>query len=252
MLPRHEVPTIHVDAVPNVDQVYSAGFEIVGPIGRILGDLASGDRASSWSLAEIAAHRRELMRLCSDGRTAGRLNPSDVVGIIREAMPRETVVSTDVGSHKLLVGQGWTTYRPRAMLMTNGLSSMGYALPAAIASKIVQPERPCVCFVGDGGLAMVQGELRLASSLKLDPIIIVFCDNSLNRIELKQGARQYPSFGTTIDATDVAMLAHSMGCAGINVDSAAGLERALSEPRPSDRPLVVGATIDPSQYLAQF
>ena len=95
------------------------------------------------------------------------------------------VATTDVGSHKLLVGQGWTSYAPKALLMTNGLSSMGYSLPAAIAAKLVHPERPVACFTGDGGLAMVQGELRLAASLGVDPLVVVFCDDSLNRIEIK-------------------------------------------------------------------
>ncbi len=136
--------------------------------------------------------------------------------------------------------------------MTNGLSSMGFSLPAAIAAKLAHPDRPVVCFTGDGGLAMVQGELRLASSLKLDPLIVVFCDNSLNRIELKQRRRNYPSWGTLIEPTDIAKLAESMGCEGSVVDSAAALERAVSAKRPADRPLVIGANIDPSQYAAQF
>jgi len=156
-------------------------------------------------------------------------------------MPRDTIVSTDVGSHKMLVGQGWTTYAPRALLMTNGLSSMGFSLPAAIAAKLVHPDRPVVCFVGDGGLAMVQGELRVAASLKIDPIVVVFCDNSLNRIELKQMARQYPSWGTVIEPTDIALLARAMGCDGVEVDSARALESVLAGARAKDRPLVIGA-----------
>jgi acetolactate synthase-1/2/3 large subunit len=99
---------------------------------------------------------------------------------------------------------------------------------------------------------MVQGELRLASSLKLDPLVVVFCDNSLNRIELKQAQRKYPSWGTLIDATDIEKLAQSMGCDGAVADSAPALERLLSQPRSRDRPLVIGARIDPAQYLAQF
>ena len=55
-----------------------------------------------------------------------KLNPTDVVDVARAVMPRDTVVTTDVGSHKLLVGQGWTTYAPKGVLMSNGLSSMGY------------------------------------------------------------------------------------------------------------------------------
>jgi acetolactate synthase-1/2/3 large subunit len=80
----------------------------------------------------------------------------------------------------------------------------------------------------------------------------VFCDDSLNRIELKQAARHYPSWGTRIDATDIALLAQAMGCDGVNVDSEAGLERALAAPRSHDRPLVIGARLDPAPYVAQF
>jgi acetolactate synthase I/II/III large subunit len=172
--------------------------------------------------------------------------------VVRAQMPRDTVVSTDVGSHKLLVGQGWTTYSPRSLLMTNGLSSMGYSLPAAMAAKLVHPDKPVVSFIGDGGLAMVQGELRVAASLKIDPIMVVFCDNSLNRIELKQMARQYPSWGTVIEATDMSLLARAMGCDGVDVDSVKALQAALAAPRAKDRPLVIGARIDPAQYAAQF
>jgi len=167
-------------------------------------------------------------------------------------MQRDTVVTSDVGSHKLLVGQGWKTHAPKGVLMTNGLSSMGYSLPAAMTARLIDRTRPVVCFTGDGGLAMVQGELRLASSLGLDFTVVVFCDNSLNRIELKQMARQYPSWGTLIEPTDIVQLAESMGCAGVATDSADGLAKILADGGPDDRPLVIGATIDPAQYAAQF
>jgi acetolactate synthase-1/2/3 large subunit len=175
-----------------------------------------------------------------------------VVDAVRAAMPREAIATSDVGSHKLLVGQGWTAYEPRSVLMTNGLSSMGYSLPAAIVAKLLHPERPVACFVGDGGLAMVQGELRLAAGLGLDPLVVVFCDNSLNRIEIKQSNRNYPSWGTLIEPTDFAQLAPAMGCEGVMVDGAGALERVLSGARPRDRPLVIGARIDPAQYASQF
>jgi thiamine pyrophosphate-dependent acetolactate synthase large subunit-like protein len=74
-----------------------------------------------------------------------------------------------------------------------------------------------------------------------DVVDVVFCDNSLNRIELEQMARHYPSWGTRIDPTDIAPLAQAMGCDGINVDSVRGLEAALAGPRSSERPLVIGA-----------
>ncbi len=247
------IPTIHIDTVPNTDQIYRADLEIVGDIPGILEAIAAATGSlARWNEAAVAAHREKLRQLYYAGRINGRMNPTDVVDVVRALMPRDAVVSTDVGSHKLLVGQGWTTYSPRALLMTNGLSSMGFSLPAAIAAKLVHPDKQVVCFVGDGGLAMVQAELRVAASLKIDPVVVVFCDNSLNRIELKQMARQYPSWGTLIEPTDISLLARSMGCDGVDVDSIKGLEGVLAGSRAKDRPLVIGARIDPAQYAAQF
>jgi len=246
------VPTIHIDSTPNTDQIYPAELEFVGPIGGILDALSDAcGSLGRWSEAEVAAHRDGLRRAYYEGRVPGKLNPTDVIDVVRAALPRDTIASTDVGSHKLLVGQGWTTYEPRAMLMTNGLSSMGYSLPAGIAAKIVHPGRPVVSFVGDGGFAMVQGELGLASALKLGLVVVVFCDNSLNRIELKQAQCNYPSWGTLIEPVDIARLAPAMGCDGVMVDSAGALQDALARRAP-DCPLVIGAVIDPAQYAAQF
>jgi len=246
-------PTIHIDSVANTDQVYPAEIELVGAVGEILDSLRAQYRGQpKWSEKQIARHRDRLFKLYYSGRVKGKLNPTDVVDVVREVMPRDTIVSCDVGSHKHLIGQGWKAYEPKSVLMTNGLSTMGFSLPAAIVSALVNPKTPALCFIGDGSLAMVQSELRLASTLKLPIIVVVFCDNSLNRIELKQMARRYPSWGTLIDTTDIPTLAHSMGCDGLNVSTAAQLEKALSDYRPKGRPLVIGALIDPEQYKAHF
>ena len=248
-----DAPVIHVDTTPNTDQIYLSDVEMVGDVSAALDHLRTAiGEGARWREAEIADHRERLNNLYYAGKTPGKLNPTDVVDVARAVMPRDTVVTTDVGSHKLLVGQGWTTYAPKGVLMSNGLSSMGFSLPAAMTAKLLMPEREIVCFTGDGGLAMVQGELRLAASLKLGMKVIVFCDNSLNRIELKQMARQYPSSGTTIDPTDVVKLSESMACDAIEADTIQQLEAALSAPQDPDRPLVIAANIDPAQYAAQF
>jgi acetolactate synthase-1/2/3 large subunit len=247
------VPTVHVDALPNTDQIYRAEAEAVGDIAAILGAVAAAWKGEPrWAPAAVKRHREALRAAYYAGRVKGKLNPTDVIDAVRAALPREAIATTDVGSHKLLVGQGWTTYAPRSVLMSNGLSSMGYSLPAAMVAQMLEPKRPVVCFVGDGGLAMVQGELRLAASLKLPLLVVVFCDGSLNRIEIKQANRKYPSWGTLIEPTDMARLAQSMACEGVAVERAPALERLLAQKRPKDRPLVVGAQIDPAQYTQQF
>ena len=247
------VPIVHIDAVPNTDQIYSADTELIGDIAAILAGIARAWKGEAkWKPAAVKRHRDALRAAYYAGRVKGKLNPTDVIDAVREVLPRQAIATSDVGSHKLLVGQGWTAYEPRSVLMSNGLSSMGYSLPAAIVAQLLNPGRPVVCFMGDGGLAMVQGELRLASSLGLPLLVVVFCDGSLNRIEIKQANRKYPSWGTLIEPTDIELLAQAMGCEGAAVDNAAALARLLAAKRPKDRPLVVGARIDPAQYIQQF
>lgn len=248
-----KTPVLHIDALQNTDQIYSSGVECLGNIGAIL-DWFSGDWAGEprWTEADVNAHRVKLREAYYGGRIEGHLNPTDVIDVVRAAAPRNTIATSDVGSHKLLIGQGWQTYAPRELLMTNGLSSMGFGVPAAIGAKIAFPDRPVVSLVGDGGFAMTATEVRLASSLNLPMVFVVFVDGSLNRIELKQMQLGYPSTATRIEDMDLVALAGAMDCDGVQVENTTELAKALENMGTLTRPLVVAAKVDPSQYESQF
>jgi acetolactate synthase-1/2/3 large subunit len=246
-------PVLHLDTVPNTDQVYAAEIEVVGHVGAGLDWLADDYRGQQrWDAAELAAFRARLRDAYYAGRVEGRLNPTDVIDVARAAAPRDTIVTTDVGSHKLLVGQGWQAYEPRSVLMTNGLSSMGFGIPAAIAAKLAHPGRPVMALVGDGGFAMAATEIRLASARGLGIAFLVFVDGSLNRIELKQSALSYPSTATRLEDMDLVLMAQAMDCDGERVTSAAALEKCLAGLTQLSRPLIIEARIDPAQYESQF
>jgi acetolactate synthase-1/2/3 large subunit len=250
---RVEAPVLHLGTTPNVDQVYASEVEVVGNVADILNWLADDYRGEHrWTTAEVTAYRSRLRAEYYAGRVAGRLNPTDVVDTVRAATAADAIATCDVGSHKLLVGQGWTATRPRGVLMTNGLSAMGFGLPAAIAAKMTYPGRQVVAMIGDGGLAMTATELRLAAARGLGIVVVVFVDGSLNRIELKQSALRYPSTATRVEDTDLVMLARAMDCDGARVKDAAGLESALQGLDALTRPLLIEARIDPAQYESQF
>ncbi len=249
-------PVLHLDTTPNTDQVYASAHELVGDVGALLGWIAvQWSGAPRWEPGEVAAHRARLRAAWLDGRAEGRLNPSDVVAIAREAAPDEAIVTTDVGSHKIMAGQVWLARTPRSVLMTNGLSAMGFGVPAAIAARLSCPDRPVLALVGDGGFAMTATELRIAAELGLPVTVVVFADGSLNRIELRQQLMGYPPTATRLGGTDLPALAEALGCDGVRADTPAALEQALSDlgaRSAGTRPLVVEARIDPSQYEAQF
>jgi acetolactate synthase I/II/III large subunit len=250
---RLATPVLHVDTTPNTDQVYVSGCEITGDVAAALDWLTDSWRGEPrWTERDAGAHRARLRAAYYAGRSEGRLNPSDVVDVIRAATPRETVVTCDVGSHKLLVGQGWQALAPRSVLMSNGLSAMGFGLPGAIAAQLLCREVPVVALIGDGGFAMTATELRMAAARGLPLAVVVFADGSLNRIELKQAALGYPSTATRLDGIDLVGLAESMACDGIRVYSAAELEKAAASLTTLTRPLVIEARIDTAQYEAQF
>ena len=249
-----DAATIHIDAVPNTDQVYPAEIELIGDAGATLDALASAFAGEPrWDASDIEAHRARISDVYYSGRVEGKLNPSDVTDALNDHCPPGTHVSTDVGSHKLLVGQGWRGAGPGTFLVTNGLSSMGFALPAAITAKLLRPESPVVCTTGDGGFAMVQGELAVAADLGLGVIVLVFCDESLHRIEIKQRMRGYPGTMTRVPPTDLVALAGAMHCHGERVETGAQLGSVLETAlRGIDRPFVVECRIDPAQYESQF
>jgi acetolactate synthase I/II/III large subunit len=248
-----ESVVMHIGTVPNVDQVYASDVEVVGDVGTICGWLADEYGGQPrWTTAEIAAYRATLRAAYYAGRVPGRLNPTDVVDTVRDVASADTIATCDVGSHKLLVGQGWTATQPRSVLMTNGLSAMGFGLPAAIAAKMTHPGRPVVAMIGDGGMAMTATELRLAAARGLGVVVVVFVDGSLNRIELKQIVARYPSTATRIEDTDLVKLAEAMDCHGARVSSDTELAAALKGMDTLTRPLVIEARIDPGQYESQF
>src|SRR5690606_29314603 len=113
-------------------------------------------------------------------------------------------------------------------------------------------DRPVVALAGDGGFAMTATEVRLAAAMNLPTVFVVFVDGSLNRIELKQMQRQYPSTATRIEEYDLVAMATAMGCDGARAESVTELERAVKDSGERSRPLIVEARIDPSQYESQF
>ena len=84
--------------------------------------------------------------------------------VARAVLPRNTIATCDAGASRLLVVQKWQSYGPREFLTSNGLGSMGYAVPGALGARLAHPDRPVVAFTGDGGFLMAVAELQTRSA----------------------------------------------------------------------------------------
>ena len=156
------------------------------------------------------------------------------------------MVTADSGAHRIVLTQLYECYRPRGLLQSSALSTMGCAVPLAIGRKLAEPERTVVATVGDAGLEMVLGELATVRDLKL--AIVVFVDTQLGLIELKQRGSQLPGLAVDFGATDFPALARALGGEGVRVrdretlarEIAAALSREdLHDPRRRDRPAIL-------------
>jgi acetolactate synthase-1/2/3 large subunit len=133
------------------------------------------------------------------------------------------------------------------VLISNGLATMGFSVPAAIGSALARPARPVVCMVGDGGLGMTLAELETIARLALPITVVVFNDAALSLIEIKQGDGHGGPEAVRYRLTDFAAVARGFGLPGEVVEDAAALERMLAGPWPAG-PRLIDARIDPSVY----
>jgi acetolactate synthase-1/2/3 large subunit len=144
---------------------------------------------NDWSAAEWEGHRRVLEK--SLRPNCKGLGIHHVLDILRERLPRDGILSYDVGAHTHQIATQWRVDLPRTCLATNGWSSMGYGMPAAYAAKLVHPDRAVVGVVGDGCFQMTVGELAMARRLGLAVPIIVLNDGWLGLIKVKQERKGY-------------------------------------------------------------
>ncbi len=225
--------------VPYVAQIVASLPSALRAIGRHF-------RQLEWNPDRIRQGVDEQTRRIQDpgvGLTAQR-----VVEIAGARLARRSRVTVDAGAHMFPATMLWPVCEPNQMLISNGLSTMGFALPAAIGAALIDPERCVVALTGDGGLLMCLGELLTAVREKLRVITIVFSDASLSLIEIKQQQRRLHPSGVALGSIDWPGLAESFGVAAYRAESADQLERAVDEAQAGSGPSLIEARIDRSHY----
>ena len=138
------------------------------------------------------------------------------------------------------------------VLKSTGLSTMGFAVPAAIASALVEPERRIVAFTGDGGLMMCLAELSTAARLGCRLTVIVLNDAALSLIDLKQQRRQHRPVGVRYPAVGFAAAAAGLGCRAWKIGLQEPLQPALTAALAHDGASLIDVAVDPSGYGDQL
>lgn len=239
---------VHIGPLPNDDGHYRASVEVVGPPNEAIDAIRSlaGTPRPKRTREDIAQLRSSFRAFVSPARA--RLTAQGVLAAMRAVLPDDTIATCDVGYNKAVTGQCWTARHPKTFFMSNGLSSMGYALPAAIGLKLAHREVPVVAVAGDGGFAMTMAEMETAARLGLAVIVVVLADDALSQIKAGQERKGYPATGTTFGPLDYASLARGFGASGYEVTTEAECRAALHDARSARKPVLIAAHVDPTAY----
>ena len=239
-----DVPLVHFDTVRSDLSIKGAIESVSHPADwfKVLSLLSAAPEMVSIA-SQVTEEKRNLLH-----DAAGDFNPVTVLSVLQDVLPANAIVTADVGSHLHLMGQMWHVPATGRLIMTNGWSSMGFALPAAIAAALERPDLPVVCVTGDGGLLMHAGEMITARRLGLGIIVIVLSDGELNLIRIKESWKGLPPYGTSLYERTLFDADSFLGIDVVHVTDARSMRDALSRAMSSHTGLILEAAVDPSVY----
>lgn len=237
---------IDITAAPNHHFMHQATLSFIADTGATLAALSEGiPPCATWVDGEVAAVKSALADAFPRDDAWG---PGAVIAECRDVLPADTIATVDSGAHRILLSQMWECAEPRTLLQSSGLCTMGCAVPLAVGAKLAAPERTVVSFSGDAGLLMVAGDLSTAAENGQNTVFVVFVDQSLALIELKQRQRQMTNNGVDFRGHDYAAIGRAFGGYGATVTSREELRAALEDAQSADNFTLIAAVIDRKAY----
>ena len=246
---------IHIDFTPSeVYTYYRPKVEIVSGIALAIDEILKELENQHYTPKKVPELfkkiRNEVLERIEKFKddTSYPIKPEKLLIDVRQALAKSDIVISDVGSHKLWIAKIYQTFEPNTCLIANGFASMGFALPGAIAAKLVYPDRHIVALTGDGGFLMNVQEIETAVRLRLPIIIIVWVDNDFNLISLKEKQEFGKSVFTQFGNPNFVNLAESFGAIGFHPKSTKEFTVALEKAKQvKDKPVILAIDIDYSR-----
>ena len=246
-----ELPIEWVLEAPNAAGITPRDVDLVDH-SRLLAALLAGSVPASWDapFAEYQQRRIDLL----EGRSAAdsTMWPGDIVRALASAVPAETIVTTDVGSHKYLFGQFWPSRHPETFWMSNGLSGMAYGLSAAVGAKLARPQAPVLAAIGDGGFAMNSQELETAERVGAPFITVVLEDGSYSLIKLSQENKKLAPYRMDFNPIDTVKVAEACGVDALRTNDPRELEERARDAAARNRSLVIAVPVNYQDYRRLF
>ncbi|HVM31224.1 MAG TPA: thiamine pyrophosphate-dependent enzyme, partial [Candidatus Limnocylindrales bacterium] len=257
-LPADQTRWAHVDLQPRTEGpgLRAPDIAIRADAGAFLqAALAQVDTVRAGDDAQVEARRRDNQRDRADFLAASvvgalpwegpGIHPGRAIETLQRVLAPDAILTTDAGNFGLWPARGYRFTRPGTFLgPTSG--AMGYGLPAAIAAAICRPGRQVLALCGDGGFAMLMGELETAVREGVQPIALVFDNRRYGTIAMHQAREGRQSVAVELGPIDFSAVARACGAQGGRVARDSDLEPALRDALNAERPVVLQLEVDPA------
>jgi acetolactate synthase-1/2/3 large subunit len=220
----------HVDIDRSeIDKNVTSHFHVVGDVQDILSKLlplVSENRRVEWN-ETVRSWKKETV----SSQSNEVFGPDEIFAAVNEILGDEVIVTTDVGQHQMWTAQKWPFNRPRSMITSGGLGTMGFGLGAAVGAKMANPDRRVIVFSGDGSFRMNCNELMTVSAQELPIIVFVLKNNTLGMVRQWQKLFFNKRFSATDlpDVLDYIKLSEAFGLRGWHVSNKEDLKKAVNE-----------------------
>ena len=248
-----DMPCLTIDWALQNDRVFPAGQQVIGDLGAnldILGQEASS--ASAWPEMELADFRQKIAGLVAPRDPDDGISPAALFAAIDTDLTDTQILSLDVGAHRILACHALHCLIPNQLLQSNGLCSMGYALPSAAAAALAEPQKRAIAILGDGCALMSLGELALIAEHNLPVTIVILNDARLALIELKQSKMQVETSAVRFASPQFAELASGFGIDSFRAVTNGEFRSAYQRSLSAKGPVLIEAICDPSEYWDQM
>lgn len=242
---------VHIDVDPaTIGRYY--GDRTVGVVGdahetlrELSKVLAGGDTTARAGWIDDVQRRREEWWRRPEPRDATPLSPADIVPVLREASPDETLLIPDAGNPGVW-SYLWEVRRTGTYIKPVGFGNMGFAVPAAVAAAAIDPDRPVLALVGDGSLGMTLAELETLVRVPGRVCVVVLNDAGYGNIRQEQIVKYGPrTIGVDFGDVDYARVAEGLGLRAARVTDLTLLAKGVGEALHGDRPVLFDVPIDP-------
>ena len=239
-----------------IDEVQAEITNVLRPKKELIGNIAGTIQLLSENVHEPIINQSrldDLERLRADVIEAtgikythedGVMHPLEIIETMQNTLTDDTTVTVDVGSHYIWMARKFRSYNPRHLLFSNGMQTLGVALPWAIAAALVRPNTQVVSVAGDGGFLFSGQDLETAVRKKLNIIQLIWNDGKYNMVEFQEEMKYKRSAGVEFGPVDYVKYAESFGAKGLRVTSQAELEAALKEGYETDGPVLIDIPVN--------